>query len=141
MKKVPEIEVLKKKRQKNVQEQNAMDKHQIMECARDFRNNKCLPNALIDYFEEQGVDTNLSVLLWHDRMPCGGMTVPYRGEWLTPDFKFYSYEIFLDKSDSFVSDVDEWKDITEQVEINEHKPGTGKTYGFMCIEVLNEINS
>jgi len=140
MKKILNIEALKKKKQKNVQEQNAIDKHNIMRYALAFRNNRDLPNVLIQYFEDQGIDTYHSILTWYDRMPYGEPTESYRGDWLTPDYQFYSYEIFLDKNDQCITDIWCWKNITDQVEINAHQRATGKSGGLLCIEVLNELN-
>ena len=33
-----------------------------------------------------------------------------------------------------------WKDITQEIEVNEHKPGIGKTWGYLAIDVLKEVN-
>ncbi|MEJ2621990.1 MAG: hypothetical protein P8163_17585 [Candidatus Thiodiazotropha sp.] len=45
MKNVRDISILKKAKQKNVQEQNALDKDRIKACATDFRENRNLPEA------------------------------------------------------------------------------------------------
>lgn len=136
-----DIEFLKKKRQVNVQEQNSLTKHTIMQFAVDFRKSRNLPEALIKFFEENGIDTNLSILTWHDTMSFGGSTEAYRGEWLTQDKQFYSYEITLDPNDEFIDDVLQWENITDEVDLNQHSKGIGKTSGWLCIEVLNELNS
>ena len=141
MKTVRDISILKKAKQKNVQEQNALDKDRIKSCAKGFRENRNLPDALIECFEKQGIDVNRAILLWHDTMPFGGPTEAYRGEWLTPEKRFYEYEIYLDPKNKYVTEIDVWEDVTEQVEISEHKPGTGKTPGWLSIEVLNELNT
>jgi hypothetical protein len=136
-----DISIIKKKRQKSVQEQNALDKHSIKECAQRFRVSRDLPEALIECLEKQGIDTKSSILVWHDTMPFGGPTDAYRGEWVTPEKRFYSYEIYLDSKNENVTEIDVWEEITDKVELNEHKPGTGKTSGWLCIEVLNELNT
>lgn len=141
MTKVRDISVLKKARQKNVQEQNALEKERITQCALSFRENGVLPQALRECFEQQGIDIKRSILIWHDTMPFGGPTEAYRGEWLTPDKRFFSYEIYLDPKDKYVTEIDIWEEISEQVEVSEHKPGTGKTSGWLAIEVLSELNT
>ena len=134
------IESLKKKKQKNVQEQNILDQHIICECTLNYRNTDPLPRALNDLFEALGINLQRDILLWHDRMPCGATTTPYRGSWLTQDHRFIEYEVFLDSNDESVTSIEEWKDITDSVEISSHRQGTGKTHGLLCIEVLTEIN-
>ena len=141
MKNVRDISILKKAKQKNVQEQNALEKDRIKACAVDFRENDELPKALIECFVNQGIDVKQAILLWHDMMPFGGPTDTYRGEWLTPERRFYKYEIYLDQSNKYVEEIELWQDVTEQVEICEHKPGIGKTPGWLSIEVLNELNT
>jgi hypothetical protein len=141
MKNVRDISILKKTKQKNVQEQNALDKDRIKACAIDFRENRNLPKALIECFENQGIDVNEAILLWHDTMPFGGPTDAYRGEWLTLEKRFYKYEIYLDPKSMYVEEIELWEDVTELVEICEHKPGKGKTIGWLSIEVLNELNT
>jgi len=141
MKKVRDISVLKKTRQKNVQEQNTLEKDRIRQCALNFRENEILPEALCQCFELQGINIKSSVLVWHDTMPFGGPTEAYRGEWLTPERRFFSYEIYLDPKNKYVTEIQVWEEVTEQVEVNEHKPGTGKTSGWLSIEVLNELNT
>jgi hypothetical protein len=34
----------------------------------------------------------------------------------------------------------EWAEITETIEINESKAGTGATRGYLALEVLKELN-
>ena len=140
MKNKLDAKLLQKKRQKNVAEQNAVAKRAIADCAREFRLERHLPDVLVEFFEEHGVDTYKSILLNHDRMPCGAPTVPYRGTWLTCDERFFCYEIFLDKHDRKIVVVEQWEDITRLVELNDRKTGTGKTGGTLSIEVLRELN-
>ncbi len=74
-------------------------------------------------------------------MPFGGVTEAYRGEWLTQDQQFYSYEITLEPNDEHIDEVMEWENVTDEVDQNPHSSGIGKTFGWLCIEVLNELNS
>lgn len=141
MTKIRDISIIKKTKQKNVQEQNSLEKDRILDCAREFRGKRNLPNALIECFEGKGIDIETSILLWHDTMPFGGPTEAYRGGWLTQEKRFYEYEIYLDPEDKYVTEIDVWEDITDKVEINERKAGTGKTSGWLSIEVLNELNT
>jgi len=57
-----EINRLLKKRQLNVQEQNAVTAHRLMKTAKFWRN-AGLPVALVGYGESQGIDWAGSVVL------------------------------------------------------------------------------
>ena len=127
-------------KQKNVAAQNAETKSKIKDCALEFRDNQSMPRALLDCFEALGIDLRRDVLTWHDRMPVGGPSVAYRGNWLTQKLRFFDYEIYLDAKDEYVTEIDIWEDITEHVEVNERNRGTGKSGAWLSIEVLNELN-
>jgi len=99
-----------------------------------------MPKALLDCFEALGINLRRDILINHDRMPFGGSTDAYRGIWLTENLRFYEYEIYLDAKDEYVTEIDTWEEITEQVDVNERKPGTGKSSGWLSIEVLKTLN-
>ena len=129
------------KRRNSVQAQNERSKESILEVAYEFRAKRNLPKPLIELFEEKGIDTNRSILVWHDTMPFGGPTEAFRGEWVTPNKEFYYYEVYLDPNEQYVTDILEWENVTSKVEISQHNKGNGKTTGWLCLEVLNELNS
>ncbi|WP_300433025.1 hypothetical protein [uncultured Thalassolituus sp.] len=132
-----DIEYLKKKRQLNVQEQNALEKHRIYQEASYWRKNG-IPKGLTIALEEKGVDTAKSILLQYEQDFPGVSTD--EGIILTPDARFYEFEMDLDENRSKVIELYLWDDVTSKVEINEHKPGTGSTWGFLALEVLHELN-
>ena len=152
--------------QKSVQKQNADEKTRIKECALDFRSNRDSPQALLDCFEAFGIDLKRDILidcdrytygypnpyrtawvktLWNCLKPFGvykndSLTAAYCGIWLTEQLQFIEYEIYLDPKDRFVAEIDTWKNVTDTIEINGRKKGTGKSPGWLAIEVLNELN-
>jgi len=128
-------------KQKNVQTQNAEVKARIKECALNFRKNRNMPQALLDCFEALNIDLKLDILTAQDRMPFGGPTQAYRGVWLTTLFQFFEYEIYLDLNDNFVTEIEIWTDITDQVNTSERNRGTGKSSGWLAIEVMKELNA
>ena len=71
----------------------------------------------------------------------GGASEAYRGTWLTNHLQFIDYEIYLDPKDEYLVEIDIWKNVTDQVEINPRKPGAGKSVGWLSIEVLEEMNA
>jgi hypothetical protein len=132
-----DIDKLKNKRQLNVQEQNALTQHYIEQDAIYFRRNKDLPQILLDYFVSRGIDLEQ---VSFDRMQYGGEVEGYRGLWLTRNHHFISYLIFLDETDSQIDEIDEWMDITDEIEVSAHARGLGNTYGQLCINALHKIN-
>ena len=129
------------KKQKSVQAQNSELKRCIKTCALEFRENLDFPRALLDCFEALGIDFSRDILTEHDRMPDGGPTEAYRGTWLTHNFQFIGYEIYLDIKNEYLVEIDVWKNLTDQIEINPRKAGIGKSCGWISIEVLEELNA
>jgi len=135
-----DIDKLKSKRQLNVQEQIALTQHNIEQCAIFFRKNKDLPQVLLDYFVTQDINLDQDILVSYDRMYYGGEVAGYQGLWLTCNHHFIRYLIFLDEEDSVIEEIDEWKDITDEIEVSAHARGRGSTYGQLCVNALNKIN-
>jgi hypothetical protein len=131
---------LSKKRQKNVQEQNTLTEASIRKSAVWFRESHDFPRTLIVLLEKKGINLETAILSWHDRMPFGGPSFAFRGEWVTVDGRFFHYEVEMDKKEKAIERV-ELEEMTESTEVNEHKRGNGKTYGFLCLKVLQELNN
>jgi len=131
------IEKLKKQRQLNVQEQNALAKHRIYSEASSWRING-IPVGLESALMIKGVDTAKSIFLQYEQDFPGVSTD--EGTVLTPEGRFYEFEMDLNTKRTEVIEFYFWEDITPKVEINEHKPGTGSTWGFLALEVLSELN-
>ena len=135
--KVMDIEKLKKKRQLNVQEQNALDKHRIYQEASNWRNNG-IPKGLKSALEEKGIDTDKSIFLHYEQDFPGVSTD--EGTVLTPEGRFYEFEMDLNAKRTEVVELYLLEDITSKVEINKHKLGSGSTWGFLALEVISELN-
>jgi len=132
-----DIEKLKNKRQLNVQEQNALDKYRIYREASYWRNSS-IPVGLKSALEEKGIDTEKSIYLQYEQDFPGVNTD--EGTVLTPEGRFYEFEMDLNTTRTEVVEFYLWEEITSRVEINEHKPGTGSTWGFLALEVISELN-
>ena len=132
-----DIEKLKNKRQLNVQEQNALDKYRIYREASYWRKSG-IPFGLKSALEEKGIDTNKSIYLQYEQDFPGVSTD--EGTVLTPEGRFYEFEMDLNAKRTEVVEFYLWEEITSKVEINEHKPGTGSTWGFLALEVISELN-
>ena len=132
------IEKLKKKRQLNVQEQNALEKHQIYLEAVYWRTNG-VPLIVKNLLESKGIDTQKSIFLNYQQDFPGISTD--EGIVVTPEGKFYEFEMDLNKDRTKLIEFYLWGEISPKVEINEHKAGTGATSGFLALNVLNELNT
>lgn len=132
-----DIEKLKKKRQLNVQEKNILEKHRIFTEASYWRENG-VPVALKAAIEQKGVNVDNSIFLQYEQDFPGVSTD--EGTILTPDGEFFEFEMDLNDSRTKLVEFYVWENITSNVEINEHKPGTGSTWGFLALQVLSELN-
>ncbi|MEM7761610.1 MAG: hypothetical protein AAF298_26300 [Cyanobacteria bacterium P01_A01_bin.40] len=132
-----DIEKLKKKRQLNVQEQNTLERHRIFIEASYWRENR-IPIALEAALKNKGIDTKRSIYLEYEQNFPRISTD--EGIVLTPEGNFYKFEMDLNISRTEVVEFYVWENITPKVEINEHKPGTGVTWGFLALDVLAELN-
>ncbi len=132
------IDRLKKKRQKNVQEQNTLKKHTIYNEAIFWKKNT-VPNVLRKLLITKGINTDLGIFLNYEQDYPGISTD--EGIVLTVDRKFFKFEMDLNTDRTKLVEFYSLKDITADIEIIKSKKGTGATWGWLALEVLDEINS
>ena len=132
-----DIEKLKSKRQLNVQEQNALDKHKIISEALYWRKHG-IPIGLKNALESKGVNTEKSVYLNYEQDFPGVSTD--EGIVLTPEGRFFEFEMDLTRDRSRLLEFCLWEEKTQTIEISGRKPGSGATWGFLALEVLSELN-
>jgi hypothetical protein len=132
-----DIDKLSRKPQLNVQEQNALARHRIFTEASYWRQNG-IPLGLQLALEEKGINTAQSIYLDYEQDFPGISTD--EGIVLTPSGEFFEFEMDLDSSRTKLVEFWTWKNITPEIEINGHKAGTGATWGFLALQVLDELN-
>lgn len=132
-----DIERLKKKRQLNVQGQNALLKDKLLNEALYWRKNE-IPIGLESILESKGIDSRTSIFLEYEQTIPGCSTD--EGIVLTVDNHFFEFDIDLSSDRESLVEVYRFEDITEDYEISEHQPGTGATWGFLAIQVLSDLN-
>ena len=132
-----DIAKLKRKRQLNVHEQNALAKHAIFTEASYWRKNG-IPQAIKLALESHGICAETSIFLKYAQNFPGISTD--EGMVLTQEKRFYEFEIDRDSQRAHLISFHALLDVTASIEINEHKPGTGATWGFLALEVLAELN-
>lgn len=132
-----DISKLQNKRQLNVQEQNAVLKNSILCEAYYWRKNE-IPEGLCKSMAERGIDSKKCLLLDYEQ-DYPGCSTDF-GKVVAEDGRFYEFDIDMSTDRKKVIELYEWKEITNSIEINAHKPGTGATWGYLALEVLSELN-
>ena len=130
------IKRLKKKRQRNVQEQNALQEYGIKSEALYWRAH-ALPKALIDAGRERGIDWDLNIIL-DLNIDCIWLP-PLSGALLSQTDQFISFEIDTDAQHQNILAVEEWSDVTHRQNLHMHNRGTGVGYGAMAMKIRQEI--
>jgi len=131
------IEKLKNQRRLNVQEQGAVKKDSILKEAKYWRDNG-VPEPLNKVFTANGIEIEKSIILEYEQDYPGISTD--EGLILTEEGKFYEFDADLNKDRTELIELFSFVDVSDKFEIKEHKKGIGKTYGFVAMEVLNELN-
>jgi hypothetical protein len=62
----------------------------------------------------------------------------YHGLWLTKDRRFKEFAVAVSRVSDSV-EIERFQDITDDVVVSKHVPGTGKTFGYIALEVLAKL--
>ena len=60
------------------------------------------------------------------------------GLWLTESQQFWEFAVVVSSGAHAKATVERYENVTPSVVISAHQPGTGKSFGFLALEVLNE---
>ncbi len=132
-----DIEKLKNQRRLDVQEQITVKKDSILNEAKYWRDNG-IPQPLEKIFKENGIEVEKSIILEYEQDFPGISTD--EGIVLTQDGKFYGFDADLNEDRTELIELYSFIEVSDRFEVNEHKKGIGKTYGFLATEVLKELN-
>jgi len=124
---------------RSVQEQNRDTLDSIRQTAQSFRSDPRAYQWLLD------------TLVAHSQSPEGGILVRLRqvpdqlgevcdGLWLTDDQQFFRFSVLLPRARGERMIIEDWREVTEETEINAHKPGTGKTFGHLALEAQHALS-
>lgn len=124
---------------RNVQEQNLDTREDILRVAREFRRDPERFPSVIHALRAHSLDPGKGILVEYADTPDQGGYVHY-GCWLTDDRKFFTFAVLIPFNRSAPPDVEEWREVTEEIVINAHMPGTGKSFGWLALDVqANEL--
>ncbi len=132
------INTLANQRRLNVQEQILVEKNKIRSESKYWRT-RGIPKPLEQVLKERGIDIDKSIILNYEQDFPGISTD--KGTILTSDEIFYEFEADLNADRTELIELYSFTDVSKRFEIKEHKQGIGKTYGFLAIEVLKELNN
>ncbi len=130
----------KGKPQQNVQKQNSVTRERIRKEALYHRSQVTYPVSIRRFFEGSGIHPEKDILVDYGE-PVPYLEENYVGVWVTTERRFISFEIKLGMCTLEIVSVVRWQDVTELLDISAHKRGTCKTYWWLCLEVLAELNA
>ncbi|GAA6137044.1 hypothetical protein NBRC116583_07910 [Arenicella sp. 4NH20-0111] len=133
-----DIEYLKRKRQKSVQQQNAVLKHKISCCAENWLNGEKLPKPIEKYLNEKGINRDNALLIEYHGGPAQ-YQMSYSGILITNDEDFIGFEFDLNVRETNIEYVENFGKVS--IETSCHLHGVGKSFGCLSKEVLHEIRS
>lgn len=132
-----DIPQLRKKRQFNVQEQNALRKHSILNTALAFQANKepWINTAL----KLHHLNPDAGILVESSSVICGTGIEIATALWFTTAHIFYELEAIITVHTYELVELERFTNVTTQIPINCHEKGTGKSLGCLALEVLIEL--
>ncbi|MEA5673969.1 hypothetical protein VA602_21850 [Pseudomonas sp. MH2] len=131
-----DIDRLLKKRQLNVQEQNTLVAHRLMETAKAWLV-RGIPVALKHYGESKGIRWSETIVL-NLEVDFPGMPNLY-GLLLTHAERFIAFEIDTDGTHRYVESVSQWEDVSASQDYALRKRGTGKGFAAIALQVRREL--
>ena len=125
--------------QQNVQQQNRALRLEISATAQTFRSDPLRYPWLLIELRQRGFDLakGILALLQSEPEQDGDLM---SGVWLTPQRQFYRFEILVPRVPGASHIVETWEDVTAATAVNAHQRGTGQSFGWLAIEVLNEMS-
>ncbi|WP_313057968.1 hypothetical protein [Stutzerimonas nitrititolerans] len=131
-----EISRLLKKRQLNVQEQNAIAEYRLLSIAKYWHEHP-IPPALFAYGKEQGILWSGTIVLELE-IDFPGMPSLF-GRILTNTGRFIEFELETDNTHEKLLSVEQWEDVTNAQNFSEHNKGKGIGHGAIAMKIQNQL--
>ena len=131
-----DISRLLKKRQLNVQEQNAIAEYKLLSIAKYWQEHQ-IPRALLSCGEERGVSWTKAIVL-ELGIDYPGMPSLF-GRILSSTDRFIEFELETDSTHEKILSIEQWDDITENINFSEHNKGSGAGYGAIALKVKKQL--
>jgi hypothetical protein len=125
-------------RRRNVQVQNLETRSRIVQCAREFRSDPRRFFWLVHALLAHSLLPDAGILVsWKDVPDQEGIV--YRGCWLTDSGEFFDFSVFVPNRNEEPPVVENWREVTSTTPIIAHQPGTGKSFGWLALDVLRQM--
>jgi hypothetical protein len=134
-----DIDKLNKKRQLNVQEQNALEKQRIFQTAQSFRAGEPHVLWIGAALMQSGINPAQGILVRVSSTPCGGGEQSAYAQWITSESLFYAIEATITMNTYQLISIERFENTSSDTKISGHERGTGKSFGKLSLEVLNEF--
>ncbi len=124
--------------QHDVQRQNALTTADILIAALRFRDADRRVTWLSAALRSKGQADTCGLLVAFRTEPdqSGGDWV--KGTWLTTERRFWEFEAVVPREDGDAVAIDRFEDATDRILVSAHVPGTGKSFGYLALEVLDQ---
>ena len=133
-----DIELLKHKRAFNVQEQNAVRKHSLWQEARYWRE-QGVPQPIQQLLLTRGMKAEQGIFIHYVQDELGGSTD--EGMFVDISGCIYEFDVDLSANRTTLLAVYVFRDITQQCEINPRKRGSGATWAYLALQVLQDLGT
>jgi hypothetical protein len=119
----------------DVQEQNASTKAAILATARTFADgftslawlNACLLSRKLSH--KDGILVRVDVTPGQEGDLIAAL-------WLTSSREFWEVSAVVSRSNAAIVQIERIEDVAQSISIDAHQRGTGKTFGYLALEVL-----
>ena len=122
----------------DVQQQNQAARDQISRHARAFRLRPMDFPWLLSELHARSLDPLSGILAALEDTPEQDGSF-LSGHWVSDDRRFFRFEGTLNRDSRSLFSLKVWEQVSPVV--SEHDRGTGKTFAFLALEVLSEMNS
>ncbi|UQY34331.1 hypothetical protein K8U54_21900 [Pseudomonas fulva] len=137
-----DIERVRRKRQKNVQEQTLLRREALLRTATFYRNNPDrIPLALRQYARGQAIDWDRSIFMELNPNIYGGYWVS--GMLLTQEHRFIEFDLPTNEDHSALDGSAKviWLDVSARICTSRHLRGTGISEGALALEIQAALNN
>ena len=125
-------------RRRSVQEQNEEVRTSIRSVAESFRRDPNSYGWLLETLMAHSQASTAGILARLKQVP-DQLGEVCEGLWLSDDQQFFRFSVLLPRLSGERMIIEDWRNVTEEMEVNAHKPGTGKTFASLALEVQAEL--
>ena len=124
----------------NVSSQNNETKGQISALANEFKQQPGHFKWLLEALALHQLLATEGILVKLNESIDQGPVYDCQVLWLTKDKRFFELTAETEyPSKNLKKETIAIQDVTKRIEVNQNQPGNGKTFGFLAIEVLEEL--